>query len=627
VKKQASEIAGEDRDAWSVARKLADWTHQNLEWKVVAKADARQTLATREADCSEFSTLFVAMARSLGLPARLVSGLAYSGESFGGHAWVEVWAGKWIELDPTWGTHFVDATHVRNESSALVTSAALSLIELEVLEARRSVTEFQKTSKALTQHLLKAIPTANKSDIEAVLDLGVLTDELMGPGAWSKMSDAEHNQMSSAYRRALHEIIDGGYVQQHPKAKMRLLHLEEKDNSAEAICLLGPFGLLTRLRLIRRDDVWYLVEIIQSDTGFHTVAEAVRPTITSIENARAGRKTITMPTDVSRVSYLRRTNIKKALVVVEDVLKTKPSDPDLRFLKALTLFDLDKKDEAIALFRQLSNEGFVPAVYRLAAYLNQSEDETKKAEAITFYKRYTELEPYDSRGFRDLAISFDNTNQLPQAEAAYRKSIELNPTDVDGYINLVQFLIMNDRTGEVRRWLEAAEKLKDDDTEVFGAVMQSLTDMEDSMYAEKLAASEPLRMKTSAVANLALGHMYADAERYRAALPILQTAAQLDKNSSEPHTIMAHVHRMQRRFNAALRAAQQAIALDEYDGAAHYELACALARLGRIKEAMTTLEKSLDLSPDYALFIADELDLKPLAHLPAFKKLLQTEKQ
>jgi tetratricopeptide (TPR) repeat protein len=625
VKKQATEIAGEDRDAWRVARKLADWTHQNLQWKVVAKADARQTLATREADCSEFSSLFVAMARSVGLPARLVSGLAYSGDSFGGHAWVEVWAGKWIELDPTWGTHFVDATHIRNESGALVTSAALSLIELEVVEARRSVTEFQKTPKALTQHLIKAIPTATKSDIEAVFDLGVLTDELMGAGAWSKMNDAERNQMASAYRRALHEIIEG-YGRQNLPAKMRLLHLEEKDNSAEAICLLGPYYLLTRLRLVRRDDVWYLVEIIQSDTGFHTVAEAVRPTITSIENARTGRKIVTMPSDISRVTFLRRTNMKKALEVVEGVLKTKPSDPDLRLLKALTLFDLEKEDEAIALLRELSNEGFVPAVYWLAAALNRLEEETKKAEAITFYKRYTELEPYDSRGFRDLAISSDNTNQLAQAEAAYRKSIELNPTDLDGYVYFMTFLIMHDRMAEVRPWLETAEKLKDDDTEVFGDVMQSLTDMDESTYAEKFAASEPLRMKSSAVANLALGRMYSDAERYPAALRHFQAAAQLDKESSEPHTRIAYVHRMQNRYNAALRAAQQAVALDENDGEAYYQLACALARLGRIKQAMTTLEKAVELDPDNVLWIADDPDLKPLAHLPAFKKLLQTDK-
>src|SRR5262249_45903129 len=127
----------------------------------------------------------------------------------------------------TWGTHFVDATHIRNESGALVTSSALNLIELEVLEARHSVTDFQKSSLALTQHLLKAVPTGNRSDVEAVLDLGVLTDEMMGAGTWSRMSDSERNQMSSAYRRALREIIDG-YGSKSMLFKMHLLHLEEK---------------------------------------------------------------------------------------------------------------------------------------------------------------------------------------------------------------------------------------------------------------------------------------------------------------------------------------------------------------------------------------------------------------
>ena len=621
VKKQAREIAGEDHDAWSVARKLADWTHQNLEWKAVANADARQTLATREADCSEFSTLFVAMARSLGLPARIVSGLAYGGSSFGGHAWVEVWAGKWIELDPTWGTHFVDATHIRNESSALVASASLSLIELEVLETRRNVTEFQKSPKALAQHLLKAIPGANKSDLEAVLDLGILTDELMGAGAWSKMTDSERSQMSSAYRRAVHEITDG----YGSAGKMRLLHLEEKENSAEAITLLGPFDLLLKLRFIRRDGMWHLVEIVENDTNLNTIAEAVKPTITAIENARAGRKAVVVPTDVSRVLLLLNSNAEKALTIVEGALKTKPSDPDLRLLKALTLLNLEKRDEGIKLLRELTNEGFVPAVYRLASELHHSEDEKLKLEAITFYKRYTELEPHDSRGFRDLAIVSEDT-QPAQAEAAYRKLIELNPTDVDGYLSFIAFLVVQDRTGEVRPLLVAADKLKDDaDVDVFAAVLQDLTDYDDSSYAEKLAASEPLRMKTSANANLALASLYAKNARYALAFRHYQTAAQLDKTSAAAQAGLAYVHRKQGRLSAALRAAQQAVALDAEYGDGQYELACALARLSRIKEAMAALVKAVELDPELAEWMADEADLKRLAQLPAFKKLLPTE--
>jgi hypothetical protein len=47
-----------------------------------------------------------------------------------------------------------------------------------------------------------------------------------------------------------------------------------------------------------------------------------------------------------------------------------------------------------------------------------------------------------------------------------------------------------------------------------------------------------------------------------------------------------------------------------------------LARLGRLKEAMSALEKSVEFDPDHLDSIPDEADLKPLSSLPAFKKLL-----
>jgi tetratricopeptide (TPR) repeat protein len=85
---------------------------------------------------------------------------------------------------------------------------------------------------------------------------------------------------------------------------------------------------------------------------------------------------------------------------------------------------------------------------------------------------------------------------------------------------------------------------------------------------------------------------------------------------------MATVHRKQSHWGAALKAADQAIKLDEEDCEAYYERACALARLKRLREAMTALEKSVDLDPDHLEWIPDEVDLKPLSSLPAFKKLL-----
>jgi tetratricopeptide (TPR) repeat protein len=621
VKKQASEIAGDDRDAWSVARKLADWTHQNLEWKKVDSADAAQTLATREADCSEFSALFIAMARSLGLPARMVSGLAYSGDSFGGHAWVEVWVGRWIELDPTWGTHFVDATHIRDASSALVTSAALNLIDFEVLETRRTVEDFQKSSKALAEHLVKAIPAGNRTDLEAVVDVAILADEFMGAGTWARMNEAERNQMSTAYRRALREII-GYSTLSNRKATMRLIHLEEKGNVAEATCWLGPSDLLVKLRLVRNNDLWYLVEVHQSDAALNSVGEAIRPTITTIESARAGKHVVAGPTDLTRVLILIQSNGAKALAAAEDGLKTKPTDRGLRLLKAAALMEVEKVDEATKLLRELSKEDFAPAVYKLATHLGSSDEENDKKEAIALFEQYVRLEPYDPRGLHDLADAYDNASDYVKAETVYRKLIDLEPTEATGYIDLATFLVFRGRMGEVGPVLVAADKNTDKDSDVFGEVVSNLTSFDESDYAIKFAASEPERMKTSVTANYELGRMYSDNGQYALAHKFLQAAIQLDKEWDEPYISLALLYRRQSRFALALKAADQAIELDEKDGEAQYERACALARLGRIRDAMSSLEKAVELYPTAAAWLADEKDLKALSRLPAFKKLL-----
>jgi Flp pilus assembly protein TadD len=270
----------------------------------------------------------------------------------------------------------------------------------------------------------------------------------------------------------------------------------------------------------------------------------------------------------------------------------------------------------------MSGEGFAPAIYKLAAELNDSEDEQENKEAFALYERYTMLEPHDPRVFAELAAAYENAGELPKAEAAYRKVIELNPGDSTGHLNLIHFLILRDRIGDVRPVLLAAEKVVDNEPDMFGSAMENLVFIEEPAYGEKLAASEPSRMKTSARANLALGEIYLDSGRYARAFQLLSKAAQLDKESAEPHILMAVVHRKQFRWTAALNAAQQAIALKPEAARAHYQRACALARLRRIKEAMAALEKAVELEDTIAFLMADEDDLKALASLPAFKQLL-----
>ena len=76
-----------------------------------------------EGVCVEYSTLLIAMLRSVGIPARYVNGIAYSNiyDGFGAHSWVEVYILEegWITYDPTIGEFgWIDSTHIKLADSA-----------------------------------------------------------------------------------------------------------------------------------------------------------------------------------------------------------------------------------------------------------------------------------------------------------------------------------------------------------------------------------------------------------------------------------------------------------------------------------------------------------------------------
>jgi transglutaminase-like putative cysteine protease len=92
----------------------------------VSLPSAREVLRTKVGDCNEHTALFVAMARSIGMPSRIAVGLVFMHGAFYYHAWPEVYItekdsgspraesrGLWLPVDPTLNQYPADATHVR----------------------------------------------------------------------------------------------------------------------------------------------------------------------------------------------------------------------------------------------------------------------------------------------------------------------------------------------------------------------------------------------------------------------------------------------------------------------------------------------------------------------------------
>jgi hypothetical protein len=139
--RQAVRIAGDARDPREVVRRLNAWVHDSLaKVPVVSVPNALAVLQDRRGDCNEHAQLFTALARSLGIPTRIASGLAYLDGRFYYHAWAEVYLGDWVAVDPTWGQFPADAAHLRLVTGGLSRQAdllrVLGRLRIDVEEAR-----------------------------------------------------------------------------------------------------------------------------------------------------------------------------------------------------------------------------------------------------------------------------------------------------------------------------------------------------------------------------------------------------------------------------------------------------------------------------------------------------------
>jgi transglutaminase-like putative cysteine protease len=127
IESDAPEIVAEARKAAAgadaprlVSERLTRYVHALLDKKpTVSLPSAREVLRTKVGDCNEHTALYVAMARALGVPARIAVGLVYLRGGFYYHAWPEVYiqegraGGLWLPVDPTLNQFPADATHIR----------------------------------------------------------------------------------------------------------------------------------------------------------------------------------------------------------------------------------------------------------------------------------------------------------------------------------------------------------------------------------------------------------------------------------------------------------------------------------------------------------------------------------
>jgi hypothetical protein len=115
IRAAARLAVGNALTAGDSARALTRWVGQRVSTDLAPTAvgTALGTLRSRRGSPDGKARLLATLARASGIPARVVTGVAVLPEGIFAHSWTELWLGRWIAADPTFGQMPASASLVR----------------------------------------------------------------------------------------------------------------------------------------------------------------------------------------------------------------------------------------------------------------------------------------------------------------------------------------------------------------------------------------------------------------------------------------------------------------------------------------------------------------------------------
>jgi hypothetical protein len=144
IKDQARKITGGPSDPLTDAEKITAWVYRSLNKRMVDTTSALDTLRSLEGECQAHAGLAAALFRAEGIPAKVVSGIVYSADigGFAYHSWNEIYLGRWVPVDATFGQFPADVTHIKfaegGPESIIDTLPLVGAIKLSVVNEKKN---------------------------------------------------------------------------------------------------------------------------------------------------------------------------------------------------------------------------------------------------------------------------------------------------------------------------------------------------------------------------------------------------------------------------------------------------------------------------------------------------------
>ena len=117
------------------------------------------------------------------------------------------------------------------------------------------------------------------------------------------------------------------------------------------------------------------------------------------------------------------------------------------------------------------------------------------------------------------------------------------------------------------------------------------------------------------------GQAYRAMERYREAIPPLESAAVLEPDNLLVWLALGWCYKRTNRLDLAIRSLERGCKAAPNEAIVHYNLACYWSLAGKTKRAVAYLAKSFDIDDSYRDLVATEPDFDPIRDQPDFQSL------
>jgi tetratricopeptide (TPR) repeat protein len=305
--------------------------------------------------------------------------------------------------------------------------------------------------------------------------------------------------------------------------------------------------------------------------------------------------------------YRLKNEHEKAEAVLRGMMKEDPeNEPAIEQLTQL-LLDEGKAPEAIALLEEVTRRSPSPAMLDLLGDAYTQSHDLPNAEVA--YRRATELDPSELSHQRGLAQTLMAEEKYSDALAVYQKLTDLMPDEADNYLRMAQIYRELHDLGKAEDNLLKARQYAPGSLDVMyneAMLYQAQGRNEDAIRVLSDAVTgikgqpqgSPSRARSLGILYQQLGQLYRDTQNYQAAIYTYQELGRLgEEEDRRARLLMMDIYRAAKDLPKALQTGKDAVAKYPSDVSLRSSEALLLGESGQTDDGVKLLRTQLTGKP------------------------------